>query len=31
MVKTQLVTVVTSNISDILPPTELPDNLNSPR
>ena len=27
MVKTQLVTVVTSNISDILPPTELPDNL----
>ena len=31
MVKTQLVTVVTSNISDILPRTELPDNLNSPR
>lgn len=28
MVKTQLVTVVTSNISDILPPTEVPDNLN---
>ena len=31
MVKTQLVMVVTSNISDILRPTELPDNLNSPR
>lgn len=30
MAKTQLVTVVTSDISDILPPTELPDNLNSP-
>ena len=30
MVKTQLVTVVTSDISDILPPTELTVYLNSP-
>ena len=31
MVKTQLVTVVTSDISDILPPTELPGQLKQSR